>query len=625
MKRHRTGFLVLMLMIAFALVFNSCDKNDVIDSGGDVELTFSPNLILSNDGGTTTVDLNLGNETVWQVETRGEDTGWCEVTPASGKGGGKFVIITGANPKRAERRLELLVTAGQTSQTMTVYQKDTLGVKAPDNLVVSNDGDTLVISVEANTAWEVIKPDYLARWATFTPSHGEGKGEVMLVIGSNTLLRARSVEFVFSAGSVNRVITVSQQDMTPTSSTDSLALVALYQATGGAYWSSPWDLTKGIATWQGVTTAMQNGELRVTRLSLTSRGIDGVLPPEIGNLSYLERLDISYNNIHGEIPDEIGNFTHLKDLNITSNKFDGDIPASIRNLSELESLDAQQNRFKLFPVEICQLANLTYLHLGHNEILSLPGKITEMSGLEYLYLDNNQLTALPAGLDQLPNLIYLHASNNRITEFPSEIGQLTHLVSLRLDHNEMTGTIPAGLSNLVRLKYLYLSENHFTDASLPEDMDRMEALESIEAYNCGLAGPIPEFGKNGAFVNLKTVWMSGNRLNGHLPASLPKLTQLTQLYLDGNELNGTLGEVDWSKMRTLASLALSGNQFSGKIPVAIGDLINLYWPGLQSVFLNNNYLEGPVPKSFDGMRNISLNYAKNIYPQRDGVTLVMEK
>lgn len=630
MKKHRTGFLVLMLSVASALVFNSCDDDEASDGAATTTLTLPGNFILSNDGGSATVPVTLNDHSVWYAEVKNKPD-WCRLTPASGSGSGDFVVTVEPNAKRLPRSIEVVVSSGRDSRVVTVEQKDTLRVTAPDNLVVGNAGDTVTVTVEANTLWEVIKPDFRANWVTFTPSHGNGSGEVTFIVAANPLLNARSVEIVFSAGGANRVIAVSQQDVTPTSASDSLALVALYHSTDGAYWSTAWELGKGIAGWTGVSTGMVEGELRVTGLRLPGRSLEGVIPAEIGNLSRLEVLDLSGNNIRGEIPVEIGELIRLKELNLSDNKFDGELPLSVKNLIELEVLDVQRNRFTVFPVEICQLSKLQRIQIEYNEIASLPGEITEMSKLEYLYLNNNRLTSLPKGLDKLPKLIYLHASHNQITELPEEIGELVNLQSLRLDDNEITGVIPAGLSNLVALKYLDLSGNQFS-GQFPSDMHRMKALETIDASDCGIGGPIPAFGRNGAFSELTQILLSGNHLEGELTEDISNLTHLEWVYLEGNELSGTLpadalGNMD--KLPGLTAFVVSDNKITGKIPAGLATRLSRWSPTFnkKGFRLDGNYLEGPVPRTFDGFigNSYQFNFDVSLFPQRDGVVLTIEK
>lgn len=622
MKKQKRCFLVLMWVIVSTPFFHACSNEE---EDMNVEFTLPSDLVLSNDGSSGIVNLALSAEADWYVEAKGGDASWCEITPASGRGKGQFVVTAVPNANRETRSIELEVTVGQSSRTFTVFQKDTLLVSSPDAVMASNEGATLTIPVEANTTWEVIKPDWKANWVTFTPASGAGKGEVTFVVSPNTALRARSVELIISAGSITRSITISQQEVTPTSASDSLALVALYKATDGAYWSSPWKLDQPVSSWKGVFTATVDGQLRVIQLLLPGRNLDGTIPPEIGNFTMLDKLNLSSNSLGGSIPEEIGQLSNLTVLDITSNKFEGEIPLTIKKLEKLEELSAQNNRLKLFPVEICQLANLNTIHLENNEIESLPGEITEMSSLEYLYLNKNCLKALPKGLDKLPKLIYLHADNNQITELPEELGKLINLVSLNLSKNKITGALPQGISNMKSLKYLYLSSNQF-NSPLPTGMEQMVALESIEAYDCGLTGDLPELGN---FPKLGKIWMSNNQLTGQLTEDLSKLTKLTQLILDDNKLTGTLPAKalgNMSNLPNLNMLGLANNEIRGTIPAGLASRLTA-WPKMDAFRLNGNYLEGPVPKTFDGYigNSFQFNFAVNLFPQRDGVTLQIDQ
>ena len=66
--------------------------------------------------------------------------------------------------------------------------------------------------------------------------------------------------------------------------TDSLALVALYNATDGPNWrdNANW-LTGSVASWYGVGVT---GD-RVTHLDLRFNQLTGSIPPELGNLTNL--------------------------------------------------------------------------------------------------------------------------------------------------------------------------------------------------------------------------------------------------------------------------------------------------------------------------------------------------
>ncbi len=80
---------------------------------------------------------------------------------------------------------------------------------------------------------------------------------------------------------------------------DSLALVALYNATDGPNWTnnSNW-LTGPVSQWQGVVVT---GD-RVTRLALAANQLTGTIPSELSSLTDVSFLSLHSNQLTGTIP-----------------------------------------------------------------------------------------------------------------------------------------------------------------------------------------------------------------------------------------------------------------------------------------------------------------------------------
>ena len=93
-------------------------------------------------------------------------------------------------------------------------------------------------------------------------------------------------------------------------SPDRAALVALYNATGGANWTNNtnWLTNAPIGQWHGVTTDA-NG--RVTKLYLQENVLSGQIPTELGSLSNLENLVLWGNELTGTIPTKLGSLANL--------------------------------------------------------------------------------------------------------------------------------------------------------------------------------------------------------------------------------------------------------------------------------------------------------------------------
>lgn len=116
-----------------------------------------------------------------------------------------------------------------------------------------------------------------------------------------------------SAWSATRSFTT--EDMMTGMAQDSLALVALYNATNGPNWANKTNwLTGPVSTWQSITVTAG----RVTQINLASNGLSGTLPAELGNLTNLISLYLNTNQLTGSIPAELGQLASLQQLYLYS-------------------------------------------------------------------------------------------------------------------------------------------------------------------------------------------------------------------------------------------------------------------------------------------------------------------
>ena len=187
------------------------------------------------------------------------------------------------------------------------------------------------------------------------------------------------------------------------------ALIALYNSANGGGWlqSTGWTSAPGVTPepcgWFGVTCSA-GAPRHVIALELPGNGLNGTIPPELGDLFALQTLDLSGNQLIGGIPISLGDLGQLTTLNLSGNRLSGTLPSSLGDLSALRVLALSDN----------QIAG------------SIPSRFGNLSALEYLALDRNRLSG----------------------PVPASLGDLSALRTLALEYNALEGDLPPGLANL---------------------------------------------------------------------------------------------------------------------------------------------------------------------------------
>ena len=206
--------------------------------------------------------------------------------------------------------------------------------------------------------------------------------------------------------------------------------------------SLKWAEDRRLMNWEGISITSVS-PLRVWKIHLTWKGLDGRIPWELSKLSALKHLQLDNNKLIGRIPGELSKLQFLEHLQLNNND---DVPG--RGLSGG------------IPTELSKLASLEYLRLDNNKLVGIiPEELSKLASLEYLNLDWNELDGpIPPELGRLSNLRRLDLSNNELTgSIPRELGDLSNLLldnagldllhekGLDLDHNKLTGCVPRGL------------------------------------------------------------------------------------------------------------------------------------------------------------------------------------
>lgn len=280
---------------------------------------------------------------------------------------------------------------------------------------------------------------------------------------------------------------------------DSLALVALYNQTGGPNWThrTHW-LTGPVHTWHGITVR----DARVTEINLPANNLRGDLPPALATLTKLrvldlggyfingnlrqnlitgafpvfltamgelrDKIDLSYNQLAGPLPPELWKL-RASNLNLSGNAFSGPIPAApVSYLFNYLNLSGNQLTGTI-PIQMFTYRSVR-LDLSNNQLEGIaPGSVAGANALVSLQLHNNRITSLP-NLNGLPvrditvhtnQLNFDHLEPNR--SLLSNVGQYspqdsvgTGGVLLQCAGSSVTLTADAGTS--VNNRYLWLKD-----------------------------------------------------------------------------------------------------------------------------------------------------------------------
>ncbi|VVA25659.1 PREDICTED: receptor [Prunus dulcis] len=345
--------------------------------------------------------------------------------------------------------------------------------------------------------------------------------------------------------------------------------------------SSPplnWTSMTNCCYWEGITC---NQDGWITRLHLPSKGLKGGIHPSLGNLTHLTHLNLSHNSLYCPTSKEIEFFlplNRLEILDLSDNLLSGELPLSLP--SNIQIVDLSTNHFHgVVPSSFFQQArNLTSFNVSNNTFSGpIPSFICPHSSplIKLLDFSYNKFSGnISRGLGECSTLQVFRAGNNNLSGLlPEDIYNATTLQEIVLPVNLLHGTISDRIVNLTNLAILNLYYNQ-------------------------LSGVLPfHIGK---LSKLKLILLHFNYLEGSLPPTLMNCTNLIELHIGDNNLEGDISALNFSKLGQLSKLDLWSNNFTGTIPMSLYSC-----KYLKAIRLSLNDLEGQIQPEIISLKSLS--------------------
>lgn len=209
------------------------------------------------------------------------------------------------------------------------------------------------------------------------------------------------------------------------------------------------------------------------------------------------------------------------------------------------------------------------------------------------------------------------ATNNLSGTIPEELFALSQLQRLNLFANSLLGSIP-NLSTLYNLKEIDLQNNLLSGNAFPTSLPT--GVTSYKISGNMLDGTIPT--SIDKWTQLQTLWAGKNQISGTIPTNFGRLNRLTSLYLYENQckfqpLHPTATTVSccildcqsYPCMVSPKCVSFFKNYqkctVQGSLPAQLGNIL------LQEIWLSNNFFEQAIPESLLFLGSLKLFRLEN--------------
>ncbi|KAM0900543.1 hypothetical protein ACQ4PT_020572 [Festuca glaucescens] len=332
-------------------------------------------------------------------------------------------------------------------------------------------------------------------------------------------------------------------------------------------------------------------------LSLEGNALYGRIP-SISGLQNLTRLDLSGNSFTSFTHDFLRNLPSLEHLYLENLPLQPwTIPDSVAGCNYLQYLHASNSSITGgFPLALAHVTSLLELSLSGNQLSGvLPSWVGGFVSITWLDLAGQNMSGPVEVLSKLTNLEDLVLSENQFSGSIPDLSALKNLQLFWADSNLFSGLVPENMSSMAKMKSLNLA-NNFLQGPLPSFPNVSMAL--VDANSFCQDYPAPCSSQVNIFLNiaegfnfpleLAESWVGNDPCNNWVGVSCSAHSVIS---LDLHE-KGLTGMISSSvaKLAALQKLILSGNKLKGDIPSTLPEM-----PNILLLDLRNNILTGKIP------------------------------
>ncbi|KAK3429890.1 hypothetical protein EUGRSUZ_E01380 [Eucalyptus grandis] len=261
-----------------------------------------------------------------------------------------------------------------------------------------------------------------------------------------------------------------------------------------------------------------------------------------------------------------------------------------------------------------RLLHLASLNLTWNDFnsSSIPYGFGNLSRLQYLNFSGSFLGKVPLDIPQLFRLVSLDLNRGWDLEMSVDlystlempninnfIQNLTMLRELDLSFVNMSSPFSHVLANFSSLKSLKLRSCHL-HGEFPVSIFQLPNLEALDVGdNYYLSGVIPDLHWGNPFESLT---LFATNFSGEIPISIGNLIFLNELSISLCNFSGSL-PTSMGNLSQLAYLDLVSNNFHGQIPAFFANLTQL-----STLSLGCNNFHGQIPAFFANLTQLSTLY-----------------